>query len=165
MCYHISMTPDMEKASAEALAFLKAHKAGVIATVSREGRPHASAVYYTADDKFSIYFLTLASSRKYAAALANPWAAFVVGTQDIPQTLQIEGPLTEIRRREDADNHASDLIDALTSTGSYYAPITKLDPADTVLMWLQPKWIRWADYTSPLNGDKNIFTEIPVEGT
>lgn len=159
------MTPDIEKASAEALAFLKAHKAGVIATVSREGRPHASAIYYTSDDKFSIYFLTLASSRKYAAALANPWAAFVVGAQDIPQTLQIEGPISEIHRQEDLDNHASDLIDVLTSNGTYYAPITKLDPADTVLMWLQPKWIRWADYTSPLGGDKNIFTEIPVEGT
>ncbi|MBI2030105.1 pyridoxamine 5'-phosphate oxidase family protein [Candidatus Kaiserbacteria bacterium] len=157
------MTPDMEKASAEALAFLKAHKAGVLATVSREGRPHASAVYYTCDDKFNIYFLTLASSRKYAAASANPWGAFVIGTQDIPQTLQIEGPLSEVHRKEDAENPAAKLIDVLTSNGTYYAPITKLDPADTVLMWLQPKWIRWADYTSPLNGDKNIFTEIPTD--
>ncbi|MBM3261382.1 hypothetical protein FJY93_03100 [Candidatus Kaiserbacteria bacterium] len=156
------MTPEIEKASAEALAFLKAHKAGVLATVSREGKPHASAVYYTCDDKFNIYFLTLASSRKYAAASANPSAAFVIGTQEIPQTLQIEGSISEVRRPEGLEEREAQLIDILTSNGTYYAPITKLDPSDTVLMWLQPKWIRWADYTSPLNGNKNIFTEIPV---
>jgi nitroimidazol reductase NimA-like FMN-containing flavoprotein (pyridoxamine 5'-phosphate oxidase superfamily) len=157
------MTPEIEKASAEALAFLRAHKAGVVATLSREGHPHASAVYYVCDDKFSIYFLTLASSRKYAAALANPWAAFVVGTQDIPQTLQIEGPISEVRPGDEARHQVAELMKVLTSNSTYYAPITKLDPADTVLMWIQPKWIRWADYSSPLSGNKNIFTEIPVE--
>lgn len=160
----VPMTPEIEKASAEALAFLRAHKAGVVATISREGHPHASAVYYTCDDTFSIYFLTLASSRKYMAASANPWAAFVVGTQDIPQTLQIEGPISELKGNEETQVRIAELMKVLISNGTYYAPITKLDPADTVLMWIQPKWIRWADYSSPLSGDKNIFTEIPVEG-
>ena len=157
------MTPEIERAYAEALAFLRNHKAGVIATVNREGKPHASAVYYTVDDKFNIYFLTLASSRKYNAATANPWGAFVVGTQEIPQTVQIEGPLTEMRHSDEVRSQIASLMEILTSNATYYAPITKLDPADTVLMWLQPKWIRWADYTTPLNGDKNIFIEIPTE--
>ena len=38
---------------AEARAFLQSHTAGILATVSSDGKPHASAVYYVADDNFN----------------------------------------------------------------------------------------------------------------
>src|SRR3989338_5189535 len=92
---------DKEQKRAAALQFLKSHTAGVLASVGEGGKPHASVVYYTSDDTFSIFFVTLASSRKYQAIKANPWGAFVVGTLDVPQTLQIEGPIVELRQNED----------------------------------------------------------------
>lgn len=82
---------DVATARAEALAFLKAHKAGVLSTISREGKAQGSAVYYVCDEDFNIYFLTLFSSRKFESLKANPYVAFTVGTQDVPQTVQIEG--------------------------------------------------------------------------
>jgi nitroimidazol reductase NimA-like FMN-containing flavoprotein (pyridoxamine 5'-phosphate oxidase superfamily) len=145
----------------EMLAFLKSHAAGVLATASPEGKPHASAVYYAADDNFNLYFFTLLNSRKFAAIQGNPNVAFTVGTLDVPQTLQIEGVAIELRH-EDEMAHVSDLVRALTSNSTYYAPITRLNPSETVLVWIKPTWIRWADYTSPESGSKNIFTEIPV---
>jgi hypothetical protein len=34
--------------------------------------------------------------------------------------------------------------------------------SEVVLMWLQPKWIRWGDFSTMAVGNKNLFTEIPV---
>ena len=152
---------DKETKRALALEFLKSHTAGVLATLSREGTPHASVVYYTCDDAFSVFFVTLISSRKYAAMKANPNAAFVVGTLDVPQTLQMEGVVTELTAGDEMmGKKLPELLQRLTSNATYFAPITKLDPADIVVMWLQPKWIRWADYATPEAGNKNVFTEF-----
>ncbi|HWP61761.1 MAG TPA: pyridoxamine 5'-phosphate oxidase family protein [Candidatus Paceibacterota bacterium] len=146
-----------------ALEFLRSHTAGVLATVSREGKPHASVVYYTSDEHFSIYFLTLASSRKYQAMQANPWAAFVVGTMDVPQTLQIEGPVVQLHAEDEMGKHLPDLMQRLTSNATYFAPITKMDPADIVVMWLEAKWIRWGNYAISENGNEHVFTELDAK--
>jgi len=146
-----------------ALAFLKEHKTGMLATATKEGRPQASTVFFVSDDKFSIYFITLLNSRKYASMQENPWAAFTIGTEAMPQTLQIEGMVTELRADEEKEQHIPNLLKVLTSNQHYYAPIAQLDTDDVAIMWLRPKWIRWGDYTSPQSGTKNVLTEIPVE--
>ncbi len=157
------MELDSETKRATALAFLKDHTAGVLATVSREGKPHASIVYYTCDDSFSIYFLTLMSSRKYQALQANPWGAFVVGNQDAPQTLQIEGPVVELKQNDEMGKHLPELVQRLTSNATYFAPLTKMDPSSIVVMWLEGKWIRWGDYTIPESGNAHVFTELDAK--
>ncbi len=156
------MSGDAAAKRSTALAFLRSHTAGVLASASPEGKPHASAIYYVADNDFNIYFFTLLGGRKFAAMRANPSVAFVVGTLDVPQTLQMEGTVVEMRNQQDWSAHVADLVKVLTSNSVYYAPITKLDPSETVLMWLQPKWVRWADYASPESGSKKVLTEIPV---
>lgn len=147
---------------AEALAFLRSHKAAVLASVSRENTPHASAIYYVADEQFNVYFLTLLNSRKFAAMQANPHVALAVGTLEVPQTLQMEGTVTELRNPEEMGAHMADLVKVLTSNTRYYAPITQLDPSETVLLWLKPNWVRWANYASEKSGSKNVLTEIPL---
>ena len=59
------------KKRAEALAFLRSHNTGVLATCGKDGEPHASAIFYVADEKFNIHFLTLFNSRKYKALKEN----------------------------------------------------------------------------------------------
>jgi len=154
----------MEPAQARnaALAFLKSHNAGVLATVTREGVPHASVVHYIADESFSLYFLTLRSSRKYRALLQNPRVAFVVGTQDIPQTLQIEGMAEELRSEEELGARMPGLLGTLSSNSRYYAPLTKLDAEDTAAVWVQAKWVRWGDFASPEFGTRSNLVEIPL---
>ena len=155
------MEIDTETRRALALDFLKSHSAGVLASVSPEGKPHASVVYYTCDDAFSIFFITLITSRKYAAIKASPNVAFVVGTLDVPQTLQIEGVAIELHANDEMmGKKLPQLLQRLTSNATYFAPITKMDPADIVMMWLQPKWIRWADYATAESGNKHVFTEL-----
>lgn len=153
---------DRDDPKAEALRFLKSHQAGVLATVAADGQPHASAVYYTCDDDFNIYFLTQSSSRKAQAIAANPRVAFTVGTQDVPQTVQIEGVAEEIQYEPEKNDKMAKLAEVLMGASTYFAPVTKLDPASIIIVWIQPKWVRWADYATAMHGSANVWKEIQL---
>jgi len=155
------MAKDIVAAKRDALQFFKSHNSGVLASVSREGSPHASAVYYVGDDSFNIYFLTKLNSRKYAAIQTHPGVAFTIGRLDIPQTLQIEGVAAELRHEEEKAAHVPDLMRTLMANNPVYIPIAKMD-SEVVIMWLQPKWVRWGDFSAPGLGDEQVFTEIPL---
>lgn len=161
LLYSIYMT-DRDDPRTEALRFLKSHQAGVLATVGQGGQPHASAVYYIVDENFNLYFLTQSSSRKAQAIAANPRVAFTVGTQDVPQTVQLEGIAEEIHYQDTKDEKMTQLAEVLMSASTYFAPVTKLDPASIILVWIQPKWVRWADYATAVHGTENVWKEIQL---
>ncbi len=156
------MDSSTDRARVDALAFLERHKTGVLATVSPEGTAHASMVYYTADDNFNIYFLTLTNSRKFASIQAHPQVAFTVSIPDVPQTLQIEGMAMDISLDEEGARKKDQLFEVLNSNPWFYAPVTKLDPATSAIVWVRPTWIRWADYAFEQNGTEHVFKEIPI---
>ena len=152
----------MESARASALAFLKRHRMGILASTAAGGHPHASAVYYEAEDDFSVYFTTRINSRKYIAMSAEPRIAFVVSTEDVPQTIQMEGIAVDISRERDASKHKEKLFTALDSNAFFYPPISKLDSGTSVIMMIRPTWVRWADYAFAKSGTSNVLIEIPV---
>lgn len=158
------MDAEVNMARTDALAFLKRHKTGVLATTEGEHQVHASMVYYVADDAFNIYILTLTGSRKFKAIQRHPQVAFTVSTPDVPQTLQIEGMAMDISLDEEASKKKEELFALLNTNTWFYAPIAKLDPAETVLIWIRPTWVRWADYAFEQGGDKHVFREIPIIG-
>lgn len=153
-----------ENVRKDALAFLLRHKTGVLSTLSPEGRVHGSMIYYTADEHFNIYFLTLSNSRKFKALQANPAVAFTIATPEVPQTLQIEGVAMDISLDEEATKKKEQLLETLNSNPWFYAPITKLDMADTMVVWVRPTWVRWADYAFADAGSEHVLKEIKVEG-
>ena len=146
-----------------ALEFLKKNKVGVLATISPEGGPHASLIYYVCDDSFNIYFSTLESTRKFDAISHNPRAAFTVATVDIPQTLQIEGDASEITGEEKIKDKLSNLIEILESNNTYYWPITKMGALRVVLMKLTPTWVRWGNFA--LQQEEDVFNSITIAHT
>lgn len=157
------MDTELTRARQDALAFLKKHKTGVLATVAGDYHIHASMVHYTSDDDFNLYLLTQANSRKYEALQQHPQVAFTVSSSSIPQTLQIEGMATDITLDEEESRKKEALLKVLNSNPNFYAPITKLDQVETVLVWIRPTWIRWADYAFEESGNQHIFKEIPVK--
>lgn len=156
------MDTDQDKVRKDALAFLLRHKTGVLATVSPTGDAHASMVYYTADEEFNVYFLTLSSTRKYAGLSAHPQVAFTVANPDVPQTLQLEGIAMDITLDKDAPAKKDELVAVLNSNNWFYGPITKLDPAEVVVVWVRPTWVRWADYAFEEAGSAHVLKEIPL---
>lgn len=157
------MEQTLENARKDALSFLKHHKTGVLATVSGQGQAHASMVHYVADDDFNIYVLTLINSRKFKAIEDHPQVAFTIGIPDVPQTLQIEGMAMDISLDEEASKKKAELIDTLNSNPWFYGPIAKLDLAETVVVWIKPTWVRWADYAFAPVGTDHVLKEIPLQ--
>jgi general stress protein 26 len=157
------MDQEQSRARTDALAFLKRNKTGILATVSKEWVPHASAVYYTADDDFNVYFLTLMSSRKYAALNAHPEVAFTIMREDVPQILQMEGTAMDISFAEEAKGKKEELFEVLNRNPFFYPPVAKLDPSESVIIWFKPKWIRWADYAFAESGSEHVFKKIVIE--
>ncbi len=151
------------QARKEALSFIKRHKTGVLATVSLKGEAQASMIYYTADADFNVYFLTLANTRKYRGLVAHPQVAFTVSTADIPQTLQMEGVAMDISLDPDAAAKKGELFEILNANPWFYGPISKLDPADILVVWIRPLWVRWANYAFAEAGSGHVFKEIPLK--
>lgn len=157
------MEQTLDNARKDALSFLKHHGVGVLATVSGQGQAHASMVNYVTDDDFNIYILTLINSRKFKAIEEHPQVAFTIAIPDIPQTLQIEGMAMDISLDEEAGKKKAELMDALNSNPWFYGPIAKLDPAETVVVWIKPTWVRWADYAFAPMGTDHVLKEIPLK--
>lgn len=156
------MEQTIDNARKDALSFLRHHRVGVLATVSGRGEAHASMVHYVADDEFNVYILTLINSRKFKAIEEHPQVAFTIAVPDVPQTLQIEGKAMDISLDEEAKAKKVELFEALNSNPWFYGPISKLDPAETVVVWIRPTWVRWADYAFAPMGTENVLKEIPV---
>jgi general stress protein 26 len=147
----------------DALSFLKRHKTGVLATAGHDNIPHASPVHYFADDAFNVYFLTLPSSNKYKSLSAHPQVAFTVMREDAPQVIQMEGMAKDISLDAEAKEKKDEIRKVLNSNPFFPAPITKLDHEQSVLIWVRPTWIRWADYAFAQEGTDRVFQEILIE--
>ncbi len=153
------MKPDPLDIREDALSFLVAHETGVLATLSREGAPSARMVYYTCDDSFNVYFITLANTRKVADLQADSRAAFVVAQSDIPRTLQMEGTITELTDTAKIDPTLSEFVHRLMSHKKYGIPLAHLDASELKFFCFTPTWVRLGDFTTG-EGTDEVFTEV-----
>ncbi len=143
----------------DALSFLVAHTTAVLATLSDKGTPRARTIYYTCDDSFNVYFITLTNTRKVADLAGNPHGAFVVSEVDIPRTLQMEGTITDLTDSATIDTRLSDLVEVLMSNKNYGAPLTRFDTSTLRFYEFTPSWVRWGDFTFGKNTE-TVLTEV-----
>ena len=153
------MEPNTLDKRDDALSFLVGHDTGVLATLSDEGTPRARLVYYTCDDSFNVYFITLANTRKAGDLRRDPHAAFVVSETDTPRTIQIEGKVTDLTDTVELDPMLTNFVHKLMSHERYGIPLTRFDASELKFFRLAPEWVRWGDFTSG-RGNDEVFTEI-----
>lgn len=154
-----AMNPDPEGKREEALSFLVNHDAGVLATRSGDGEPRARMMYYTCDDAFNVYFMTLKNTRKVADLATHPRAAFVVAKTDIPRTIQLEGNVEDLTETATIDPLLSDFVHRLMAHTTYGIPLSRFDADEIRFYRLTPAWVRWGDFTAE-QGTDNVLTEI-----
>jgi uncharacterized pyridoxamine 5'-phosphate oxidase family protein len=147
---------------AQALAFLKAHKTGVLATLSASGRTRARTIYYACDNSFAVYFITLATTRKVEDLKAHERAAFVVSEEAVPQTIQLEGVVTDLSETATVDPVLAELTKVLLSNTVYGGPLTHFDSAELRFYRLVPDWIRWGDFTHGKTTEEVLSTIYPA---
>ncbi len=159
MVYTVNMSDTDPKKQAR--SFLNEHSVGVLATVSSEGGPRARTVYYASTSNFQVFFFTLSGTRKVADINGDHRAAFVVSDTSAPQTLQMEGVLTELPDTTIADPIVKELMDTLMEKGAHFAPLTHLDASRILFYKITPTWIRWGDFTKG-DGTDEVLLEITV---
>jgi general stress protein 26 len=147
----------------EALSFLVGHSTGVLATVSKEGKPRARLVYYASDDAFRVHFITLANTRKAEDLAAHSHAAFVVAEAAAPRTVQIEGAVEDLTDSATVDPMLADFVRMLMSNTRFGAPLARFDTATLKFYRLTPDWVRWGDFTFGRGTDTVLTVINPIE--
>ena len=147
--------------TASARAFLTSHSLGVLSTLSPEGTPRARTMYYAADDHFNVFFITTSGTRKVTDIAHRAVAAFVVSNEDGPQTMQIEGTITDCTDTATIDPVTLNLLDTLRARGEHFAPVTHLDMNGIRFYKLTPSWVCWGDFMRG-QGTDAVLVEIPL---
>lgn len=145
----------------EAQTFLSLHSLGVLASLSPQGGPRARTVYYAAGTDFTLFFLTTDGTRKVEDLNHDSRCAFVVSNEEGPQTLQMEGTVTDLTETATLDPVTHNLLEILLARGERFAPVTRLDMGSIHFYKLTPTWVRWGDFTQG-QGTASVMTEISL---
>ncbi len=135
----------------EVVEFLMAQKAGVLSTVSGD-QPHASYIYYVADEDMSIYFATPVNSQKHENIQVHNKVAFTVATINPPQTVQLEGSAEVVVDENTIKAVTANYYDIASSNKHSEIPITKLNLDNGLVIYrINPRSMRWSDFSKKDN--------------
>lgn len=132
------MEPKPQPTRAELVAFIRAHKWGVVASTGPAGEAQAAVVGISVTDDLEVVFDTLGSTRKAANLRRDPRIAVVVGW-DEAQTVQLEGV---------ADEPAGAELERIRAV--YFAAFadgpTRLAWPGITYFRVRPRWLRYSDF-------------------
>ena len=144
---------------AELVEFLKSKNPAVLSTISSSGQPMSATLYFTFDEYMNFYFMTKSYTRKHANLQQNSEVALVIGTENTPATVQIQGKAARITDVKEFDLWMGKLRDIFFKD-EFVAPLFQMSPKDNeiVIYKVVPSWIRWL----VLRGEKTNggFTQI-----
>jgi general stress protein 26 len=148
------------------LDFLKHNTAGVLATASNLGKPHAATVYVTFDQELNIYFVTRKGTQKSRNLQANSQAALAIYNATSQTTLQAEGTAIEVTNQQKMQWVFNDIWRIATQTApNSPPPQTQLIGAgDYVAYQLSAPSLRLATYAQPNAAPEHIFDVVPTQG-
>jgi uncharacterized protein YhbP (UPF0306 family) len=143
----------------QVLDFLKQHPMGVLSSVTPDGSPWGSAIYYVADDEFNFYFVTRMETFKYQNLDKTPLAALTVADSDSQTTVQASGKISQLPVKEYADIVFGKLAKIRPDDNySWSPPLAKLQKGNYMPLRLTPTKLQYANY-----GDKDLEHDIHAE--
>jgi len=132
------MASDVQPTKADLVAFIRAHKWGVVASTGPSGEAQAAVVGVAVTDDLEVVFDTLASTRKAANLRRDARIAVVIGW-DEAQTVQLEGVADEPAGAELAR------IQAVYFAAFADGPSRLAWPGITYFR-VRPRWLRTSDF-------------------
>lgn len=147
--------------NSKAWEFLKNNKLSTIATMSFEGNPQASLIYYVTDDNFHIYMVTSTESRKIKNILRNNKVALVIGQEVEPIVLQMEGEAQIIDDQDKKREIANRYLESANQSNPKsinWPPIRKI-PSESgfIICEIIISWYKFSDFSG--------IESIIIEGT
>ncbi len=141
---------------------IQKNKLGAVSTVNADGGPESALVYFTFDNDLNFYFATRDNSRKYQNLIQNPKVAFVMGQDNPPQTLQLEGIASVIRDVEGQKHLFPELV-GLASAKNFSAPISQMSTGGLQFVKIAPTWLRLGNFE--VRKHEDTFQEIKKESS
>lgn len=148
---------DFEEHQAELLTFLHEHPVGVLSTVSPEGEPHGSVIYFAVGHDTTFAFVTKRLTAKYHHLAHNPAATLTCFDAPSQTTVNIRGNVEEVNSSFELNAIAEAIMAAsLKTTDASAPPITKIKAGDFVAFKLTPTSIYMATYDGS-NRSEQVF--------
>lgn len=150
--------------NARAHAFLQDHPAGVLSTVDPNGYPHASVIYYAADEHLAITFLTKIGTRKSDNLAHNNHAMLTVFDEGLQMVVQVTGLVSEVTDNSELSVMFRNMLRASLHTGrNAIPPAIKLPGYKFVGYHLEPVQVRINAYGRPdIRGPGKMFETIDL---
>jgi uncharacterized pyridoxamine 5'-phosphate oxidase family protein len=130
---------------------------GVLATVGVNGQPHATSVFYLADEHLNIYFLVREGSKKYQNIIAREYVAFVVTEINPPKTIQFEGSAHIVTDSHEENEYFTQLVARATSETAI-PPVAQMEGSKMLFVKITPSWVRVGNFEVMREGD--TFKEV-----
>ena len=129
--------------------FLASQYVGVLSTVTPGGYPDAAPVYYLHDDQMRFFFITKKKTQKMANIAYQQEVCFTVTSVSKNTTVQIKGL---VHQRTNWEEQLEVLLEKISHIDPEHdiqgmLPILKHDCGDTIMMELDPTYIRARIYS------------------
>lgn len=127
--------------------FLKHHHMGILSTVTEDGKPWGSAIYFVLDEDFNIFFVTRLETFKYQNLEKNPFAALTVADEEKQTTVQLTGNISKVPAADYMDIVFNKLVSIRPKNEVNWAPpIEKVHKGDYMPLRLTPSKLQYADF-------------------
>jgi hypothetical protein len=69
----------------------------------------------------------------------------------------------DISSSEEAASKKDELFELLNKNSTFNPPMSKMDIGEPAIVWIEPTWIRWADYAFGEDGNEKVWKEIDIK--
>ena len=142
--------------------FLHSNPIGVLSSITSNGDPHGSVIYFRIDQDFTVSFLTKVETRKYDNLKHHEHVTLTVFEPQTQTTAQVMGTAQEIVDSYEINAIAGTILaTSLKTSDAGMPPISKLEAGKYVAFRITPINIRIAVYSRPDRGENSdIFESI-----
>lgn len=147
------------KSKEEIYNYLKSLAVAVLSTVSDEGKPDASPIYFVADEELSLYFISPSDTTKSKNIINNTNAAIAIIDPRAPKTIQAKGRVIKVSSPKTYRKFIAIIAEANAKGKGFYwpPPLSKVDSQGDLIMYkFKPSWMRFADFTK----SSDVFFQV-----
>lgn len=129
------------------LDFVRSHPDGVIATVSPDGDPQASVVYFSIDDDMNLSFTTKDKTRKAQNIRQHPRVSVAIYEADSQTVVKLAGTAREMADQAEVNATFRQTVDAADQTATdTVPPIARHSAGDYTAFTIKPDFIQMIGY-------------------
>jgi uncharacterized pyridoxamine 5'-phosphate oxidase family protein len=144
----------------QVLQFLQENHLAVLATVNPDDTPATATIYYVADKKGVISFITKNKTTKYSNLLRNNAVSLTVVDEPHQRSATVAGRVTLLEDSKQVDETVRKLLGMAQGRTGTQSPIAKLTKGDFVAFQLKPGFLSFADYSQPIGKGTTYVQEI-----